>query len=148
MRLHNYAGTFKGICNYILVYNFLVQLFSLKSLVFVMHFLNTFWHGKQTFPKSRSQNEIVSLLIVFHFPYSKCKGVEIYFYLCRYKIKIFHSCRTRVVRLALVWHSCRQCSTCVARVALVSLVSGIRVVNQSRSTLMNVLWIEIYWTYF
>ena len=130
MRLHNYAGTCKGISSYILVYNFLMQLFSLKSLVFVMHFLNAFWHGKQTFPKSRSQNEIVSLLIVFHLPYSKCKVVKIYFHSCRYKIKIFHSCRTRVVRLALVWHSCSQCSTrahsccsCLTRVALVSLVS-------------------------
>ena len=56
------------------------------------------------------------------------------------KIKIFHSCRTRVVCVALVSHSCRPCSTCVAlvshlclicvvRVALVLLVSDIRAVN-------------------
>ena len=52
----------------------------------------------------------------------------------------FHSCRTRVVRVALVSHLCRSCvarvslvfHSClsrVARVALVSLVSGTRVVN-------------------
>ena len=59
------------------------------------------------------------------------------------KIKFFHSCCTRVVRVALVLHSCRSCSTrvalvllvlyscCirVARVALVLLVSGTPVVN-------------------
>ena len=77
-----------------------------------------------------------------------------------YKIKILYTCCTRVVRVALVSHSCRQCSTRVAlvshtcrsclthvalvllvshlccirvtRVTLVSLVSGTRVVNQSR----------------
>ena len=138
-----------------------MQLFPSKSLVFVVHFLNAFWHGKETVPKISSQNETVSFLIVFHFPYSKYKGVKICFYLCRYKIKIFHSCRTRVVRLAIVLYSYRQCSTrvaltshlcqsclthvalvslvshscCirVARVALLSLMSGTLVVNQTRS---------------
>ena len=109
----NYAGTCNGICSYNLVYNVLMQLFPLKSLVFVVHFLNAFWHGKETFPKSSSQNEIVPVLIVFHLSYSKYKVVKICFYSCRYKIKIFHSCRTRVVR--------------------VTLVSGTRVVNQTRS---------------
>ena len=41
------------------------------------------------------------------------------------KIKIFYSCRTRVVRVALVLHLCR---IRIARVALLSLVSGTRVV--------------------
>ena len=110
-----------------------MQLFPLKSLVFVVHFLNAFWHRKQAFPGSSSQNKIVPLLIVFHLPYSKYKGVKICFYSCRYKIKMFHSCRTCVFRVALVSHSCRQCSTrvalvlhccgsCQTRVALVSLV--------------------------
>ena len=56
------------------------------------------------------------------------------------KIKTFHSCRTCVVCVALVLHSCHTCialallvlhSCCirVARVALVSLVSGIRFIN-------------------
>ena len=32
-------------------YNFLIQLLSLKSLVFVVHFLNPFWHGNKAFAK-------------------------------------------------------------------------------------------------
>ena len=115
--VRNYAGTFTSICSFNIVYNFLIQLFPLKSLIFMVHFLNAFWHGKETFPKSSSQNEIVPLLIVIHLPYSKCKGLKICFYSCRYKIKIFHSCRTSVVLVALLSHSCRQCST---RVAVVS----------------------------
>ena len=103
-----------------LVCNFLIQLFPLKSLVFVVHFLNAFWHGKEIFSKSSSQNQMVPLLIVLHLPYSKYKGVKICFHPCLYKIKIFHSCRTRVVRVALVLHSCRQCCTRVALVLLVS----------------------------
>ena len=57
--------------------------------------------------------------------------------------KFFHSCCTRVVRVALVSHLCRTrivcislmlllyclCRISVARVAFVSLVSGTRVVN-------------------
>ena len=115
----NYVETCKGICSCNLVYNFLMQLFPLKILVFVAHFLNAFWHGKETFPKSSSQNEIAPLLIVFHLPYSKYKGMKMYFYSRRYKIKIFRLCRTRVVRVALVSHPC--CS-CLTRAALVLLV--------------------------
>ena len=107
--MRNYAGMCKRICNYNLVYNFLMLLFPLKSLVFVVHFLNVFWHGKETFPKSTSWNEIVPLLTVFDLPYSKYKCVEI----CSY------SCRYRNQNSSLVSHSCRSCST---RVALVSLV--------------------------
>ena len=44
-------------------------------------------------------------------------------YWCRYQNQIFHSCRTFVVRVALVSHLYRIC------VALVSLVSGTLVVN-------------------
>ena len=125
--MRNYAGTCKGICSYNLVYNFLMQLFPLKSLVFVVHFLNAFWHGKETFPKSSSQNEIVPLLIVFHLPYGKYKGVEMFLLVSLSKSKFFacvalvsvvqHSCRTRVVSVSLVSHSCRYCRT---RVAFVS----------------------------
>ena len=35
------------------------------------------------------------------------------------KLKIFHLCRPRVVRVAIVWHLCCSCSTRVARVSLV-----------------------------
>ena len=63
--------TCKGICSYYLVYNFLIQFLSLKSLVFVVHFLNAFWHRNKAFPKGSSQNEIVPLLVVFHLPHRK-----------------------------------------------------------------------------
>ena len=147
--VRNHAGTCTGICSYNLVYNVLMQLFPLKSLVFVVHFLNAFWHGKETFPKSNSQNEIVALLIVFHLPYSKYKSVKICFYSCRYQNQNFHSCptcfisvavmlhlcRTRVARVSFVAHSCRQCRTRVAFMSLVLLLSGTCVVNQIRSHL-------------
>ena len=35
------------------------------------------------------------------------------------KIKIFHLCHTRIVRVAIVWHSCRSCITRVAHISLV-----------------------------
>ena len=118
--MRNYAGTCKGICSYNLVYNFLIQLLPLKSLVFVVHFLNAFWHGKETFPKSSSQNEIVPLLIVFHLPYSKYKGVKMFLLVPLSKSKIFtrvalvsfvqHLCRTRAIGVTLVSYSCRSCS--------------------------------------
>ena len=143
--MRNCVETCKGICSYNLVYNFLLQLFPLKILVFVAHFLSAFWQGKVTFPKSSSYSEITPFLIFLHLLYSKYKGVKICFYSCRYKIKIFRSCRTRVVCVALVSHSCCQCSThvalalhsccsCLIGVAFVSLVSGTRVVNQNRSS--------------
>ena len=97
-----------------LVCNFLIQLFPLKSLVFVVHFLNAFWHEKETFPKSSSQNEIAPLLIVFHLPNNKYNGVKICFYSCRFQNQNFSLRRTRVVRVTLVLQSCRQCSNCVA----------------------------------
>ena len=151
--VRNYAGTCKGICSYNLVYNFLIQLLPLKSLVFVVHFLNAFWHGKETFPKSSSQNEIVHLLIVFHLPYSKYKAVKICFYSCtkfftRVAVVSFvqHSCRTCDARFSLVSRSCRtlmlashSCCIHVACIALVSLVSGTRVVDQTRSFIRNCL---------
>ena len=87
--------------------------------------------------------EIVSLLVVFHLPYSKYKGVKICFYSC-YENQTFslvwhscrsfkHSCRTRVALVSLVCDSCCQCRTRVTIMSLVSLVSGTLVVNQTRS---------------
>ena len=123
--MRNYAGTCKGICSYNLIYNVLIQLLPLKSLVFVVHFLNAFWHGNEAFPKGSSQNEIVPLLVVFYLLYSKYVFTSVVI-----KIKNFHSCRTRVVRVALVSHSCHWCNSRVVLVsfvqrscALVSLVS-------------------------
>ena len=111
--MRNYAGTCKGICSNNLVYNFLIQFLPLKNLVFVVHFSNAFWHGNEAFPKISSQNEIVPLLVIFHLPYSKYGGVKMFLLVSLSKSKFF----TRVVRVALVSHSCRSCSS---RVALVS----------------------------
>ena len=121
--VRDYAGTCKGICSYNLVYNFLIQLLSLKSLVSVVHFLNAFWHGNKAFPKGSSQNEIVPPPVVFHLPYCKYKGVKMLLLMSLSKSKIF----TLVSLVSFVQHSCRTC------VALVSLMSGIRVVNQTTS---------------
>ena len=135
--MRNYAGTCKSICSYNLVYNFLIQLLPLKSSVFVVHFSNAFWHGNEAFPKVSSQNEIVPLLVIFHLPYSKYRGVKICFHSCRYQNQNFslvsHSCRSCSTRdalvsflwhscytcVALMWYSCRSCRTRVARVELV-----------------------------
>ena len=85
------------------------------------------------FPKGSSQNEIFSLLVIFHFPHSEYRRVKICFYSCRYQNQKFSlvshslcSCSTRFAlmsfvstRVALVLHSCPSCLTRVARVALV-----------------------------
>ena len=101
-------------CSYNLVYNFLIYLLPLKSSVFVVHFSNAFWHGNEAFPKGSSQNEIVPLLVVFHFPCSKYRGVKLCFYLCSYQnfSLVSHLCRlyrTRVTLVLLVLHSCHLC---------------------------------------
>ena len=117
--MRNYAGTCKGICSY----NQVIYLFPLKSLVFVVHFLNAFWHGNETLPKGSSQNEIVPLLIVFHLPYSKCNSMKICFYSCGYQNQNFslvsHSCRSCSSRITLVSLVQRSCHTCVILVSLV-----------------------------
>ena len=69
-------GARASTCSYNLVYNFLIYLLPLKSSVFVVHFSNAFWHGNEAFPKGSSQNEIVSLLVIFLFPYSKYRKCE------------------------------------------------------------------------
>ena len=127
--MRSYAGTCKVICSYHLVYNFLIQLLSLKSLVFVVHFLNPFWHGNEASPKGSSQDESVPLLLVFHSPHSKYKDVKTCFYQCRYQNQnfslvshSFRSCSTRVALVLFVQHSCRTCVACLTRVASVALV--------------------------
>ena len=67
--------------------------------------------------------EIVPLLVIFHLPYNKYKGVKMFLLVPLSKSDFF----TRVVRVALVSHLCRL-------VSLVSLVSGTRVANQTRSS--------------
>ena len=118
-------------CSYNLVYNFLIYLLPLKSSVFVVHFSNAFWHGNEAFPKGSSQNEIVPLLVIFHLPYSKCRGVKICFYSCccqnqssRVALVSFvqHSCCSCVALVLLVLNLCHLCCICVTCVAFVSLV--------------------------
>ena len=104
--------------SYNFVYNFLIFLLLLKSSVFVAHFLNVFWHGNESFSKGSSQNEVVRLLVIFHLPYSKCRGVKNVFTQVIIKIKIFHSRYTRVFHVAVMLHLCCSCSTRVTRVSL------------------------------
>ena len=77
---------------------------------------------------------IVSLIVIFHLPYSLDRVVKIYFHSCRYQNQNFllvsHSCHTRVVHVTLVSFMSHSC--CI-RVALVSLVSGARIVKWARS---------------
>ena len=133
--MRNFSGACKvSTCKYNLGYNFLIYLLLLKSSVFVVHFLNAFWHGNEAFLKGSSQNEIAPLLVIFHLPYSKCRGVKICFYLCCYQNQNFsplsHSCCSCSTRVAPLPHSCRSCRMRVARV-----------VNQTRSA--NCVFISI-----
>ena len=52
--MRNNAEMCKGICGYNLVYNFFVYLLPLKASVFVVHFSNAFWHGKEALAKHGS----------------------------------------------------------------------------------------------
>ena len=127
--MRNCARTCKGICSYSLVYKFLIQLLPLKSSVVVVHLSNAFQPGNEAFPKVSSQNEFIPLLLIFHMPCSKYRGVKMFLLVSLSKSKCFtrvalvsfvqHSCRTRVVCVALVSHSCLSCLTRVASVALV-----------------------------
>ena len=63
-----------------------------------MHFLNAFSRGNETFPKGSSQNEIVPVLVVFHLPYSKYKGVKMFLLVWLSKSKF----STRVALMSFV----------------------------------------------
>ena len=52
--MRNYADTCKDIFGYNLVYNLFVCFLPLKGSVFVVHFSNAFWHGKEALPKHGS----------------------------------------------------------------------------------------------
>ena len=117
-----------------------VQLFDIafrtKKSTFCGVYFKCISTWKQDTQEGSSQNEIFPLLVVFHLPYSKYKGVKICFhsYHCQNQnfSLVSHSCRfcgTHVALESLVQHSCCIC------IALVSLVSGTRVVNQTRSFL-------------
>ena len=68
--------------------------------------------------------EIVPLLVVFHLPQSKYKGVKICVYSCRYQNQncslVSHPCRLCSSHVAIVSFLQHSCRTCVARVSLVS----------------------------
>ena len=105
-----------SMCSYNLVYNVLMYLLPFKSLVFVVHFSNGFWHGNEAFPKGSSQNEIAPLIIIFYLSHSKYRSVKICFYSSRYQNRSFSlvshscsSCSTRVALVSFVYHSCQTC---------------------------------------
>ena len=52
--MRNYMETCKGICSYNLGYNFFAFFLPSKSSLFVVHFSNAFWHGKEALPKHDS----------------------------------------------------------------------------------------------
>ena len=130
-----------------LAYNFLIQLLRLQSLAFAVHFSNAFWHGSKAFPKGSSQNEIVSLFIIFHLPYRQYRGVKKCFHSCHYQNQNFsllsHSCNSCSTRFALVSFMSHSCFPCVAPVKLVLLVSGTRVVKQTRSKEVSTFTLKI-----
>ena len=99
-------GARASTCSYNLVYNFLIYLLPLKSLVFVMHFSNALCHVNEAFPKSNSWNQIAPVFVIFHLSYSKYRGVKICFYSCRYQNQNFlllsHSCCSYSTRVALL----------------------------------------------
>ena len=104
----------------------------------MVHFLNAFCYGNEAFPKGSSYNETVSLLVVFHLPYSKYKVVKICFYLCQNQ------------NFSLVSPSCRSCSTRGVCVALVSSFvsqscrSGTRVVIRLDQLMTSLLILTIF----
>ena len=123
MREHARAST----CTYSLVYNFLTYFLPLKSSVFVVHFLNPFWHGNKAFPKLVLRMKLFVSLLSFTYHIVNVGVWKYVFTRVIIKIKIFHSYRTRVVCVALMSHlcltrvalvslSCRSCRTRVARV--------------------------------
>ena len=94
---------------------------------------------------SKRQNEIVPLLVIFHLPYSKYNGAKSTRVVR--EALVSHSCLSCNTRVAPVSHSCQSCLTrvtllslvlhpcyiCVALVTLISLVSRTRFVNQTKS---------------
>ena len=105
-----------------------------------MHFLNAFWHGNEAFPKGSSQNDVVRLLIIFHLPYSKFRGVKMFLHVSLSESKFF-------TRVALVSFAQRSCRSCFTRVALLSHLSRTRVARVWHSC-CKLDQISIKWLYF
>ena len=135
--MRNYAGTCKGNCSYNLVYNFLIQTLPLQKPVFVMYFSSAFWHENEVFPKDGSQNEVVLLLLIVAI-WLRQGGENMFSLLSLSKPKFF----TCVALVSFVQHSSHTlvfsvASFPAARVALLSLVSGTRVVKQTRPSVYH-----------
>ena len=63
--MHNYVGTCKSIFSYNLVCNFFIQLFSLQSSVFLVHFSNAFCMGTRHFLKIAFRIKLLLSLLFF-----------------------------------------------------------------------------------
>ena len=116
----NYAGMCKCICSYNLVFNVLIQLLPLRTSVFVTQFSNIFWHRNEAFPKSSSQNKIVSLcnLSFAIQPILMCESVFTFVII---KIKFMpHSCCSFSTRVTLVSKLVLPVLHCVVHVAPIS----------------------------
>ena len=117
--MRSYARTCQGICHYNLA------LFDIVFAVSKFSFCGALFNRILAWERGNSKR----LFLVWNCSspficYVANVGLGKYVFTCVIiKIKIFHSCRTRVVRVALVSHSCGSCSARVSLVfALVSLV--------------------------
>ena len=127
--MRKYARTCKGIN---IQLQSIVWLFDVPFAIKKFSFCGE--RGNEAFPKGGSWNQILPLLVIFHLPFDKYRGVKICFYsfcyqnqnfspvlhscrLCSTRVAlVLHSCLARVTLLLLVSHSCRSCRTRVARV--------------------------------
>ena len=138
-----------------------VQLFDIAFVIKKFSFCGALFKRILAWKKGISKKIILRMKLFLSLQFFTCHivvNIRVWKYVFTrvvIKIKTFNSCRTRVVRVALVSHSCRSCSTrvalvshsccsyltlvarllhsCCTCVAFVSLVSGTRVVNLTRS---------------
>ena len=114
--MRNYAGTCKGICCCNLVHNFDI-VFAIKIQFLWCTFHTHFGMESRLFQRAVLRMNCSS-------PCNYSFAIQL---IQRWKnvftsviIKIIHSCRTCVIHVALVPHSCRSCSTRVVRGKLFS----------------------------
>ena len=86
---------------------------------------------------SKRQNEIVPLLVIFHLPYSKYNGAKSTRVVR--EALVSHSCLSCNTRVAPVSHSCHSCHSCLTRVTLVSLVLHPCYICVARVTLVSLV---------
>ena len=129
--MRNYAGTCKCICSYNLAHNFLIQLLSLQSSAFVVHFSNTYQHGNESFPKGSSQFLKLNFSSPCNLSFAKqliqeCENMFSLVWLSKSKFctrvaLVSNSCRTFVASVSLMLHLCLSCRTSVVLVLLLIL---------------------------